>query len=153
MILAYFLIFISLSNSYKIIDLEPYRYTYYMNDLEKKERFVGLLNEKIINHLAQYSDIVINKTNYSIPHILNISLLGIKPETFVHAMEKHDIYFSTNTACSSGTLSTSVMAIYNDLERAKHTIRISLSHITTTDEVNKFLKYFSEEYEQLKGVK
>lgn len=123
------------------------------NDLEKKERFINLLNEKIINHVSQYPDIVINKTNYSIPHILNISLLDIKPETFVHAMEKHEIYLSTNTACSSGALSTSVMAIYNDLERAKHTIRISLSHITTTDEVNKFLKYFSEEYEQLKGVK
>ncbi len=123
------------------------------NDLEKKERFINLLNEKIINHVSQYPDIVINKTNYSIPHILNISLLDIKPETFVHAMEKHEIYLSTNTACSSGALSTSVMAIYNDLERAKHTIRISLSHITTTDEVNRFLKYFSEEYEQLKGVK
>ena len=123
------------------------------NDLEKKERFISLLNEKIINHLSQYSDVVINKTNYSIPHILNISILDVKPETFVHAMEKHEIYFSTNTACSSGALSTSVMAIYNDLERAKHTIRISISHITTTDEINKFLKYFSEEYEQLKGVK
>ena len=122
------------------------------NDLEKKERFINLLNEKIINHLSQYPDIIVNKTNYSIPHILNISLMGIQPETFVHAMEKHEIYFSTNTACSSGNLSTSVMAIYNDLERAKHTIRISLSHVTTTDEINKFLKYFSEEYEQLKGV-
>ena len=119
------------------------------NDLEKKERFVGLLNEKIINHLAQYSDIFINKTNYSIPHILNISLLGIKPETFVHAMEKHDIYFSTNTACSSGTLSTSVMAIYNDLERSKRTMRISLSHLTTVLEINRFLEIFEVEYKNL----
>ena len=37
MLLAYFLIFISLSNSYNIIDLEPYRYSYYMNDLGKTE--------------------------------------------------------------------------------------------------------------------
>ena len=37
MIIAYFLLFISLSNSYNIIDLEPYRYSHYMNDLEKTE--------------------------------------------------------------------------------------------------------------------
>ena len=37
MIVVYFFIFISLSNSYKIIDLEPYRYVYYLNDLEKIE--------------------------------------------------------------------------------------------------------------------
>ena len=37
MLLAYFLIFISLSNSYNINDLEPYRYSYYMNDLGKTE--------------------------------------------------------------------------------------------------------------------
>ena len=75
--------------------------------------------------------------------------MDVMSETFIHAMEKRDVYLSTNTACSSGELSTSVMAIYNDLQRAKHTIRISLSHLTTTDEVNKFLTYFDEEYQKL----
>ena len=125
----------------------------YNTDLEKKERFIKLLNDKIVKHLEKYPDILINSTKYSIPHILNISLMGIQPETFVHAMEAREVFFSTNTACSSGNLSTSVMAIYNDLTRAKHTIRISLSHVTTTDEINKFLVIFDEEYQRLKGVK
>ena len=125
----------------------------YNTDLEKKERFIKLLNDKIVKHLEKYPDILINSTKYSIPHILNISLMGIQPETFVHAMEAREVFFSTNTACSSGNLSTSVMAIYNDLDRAKHTIRISLSHVTTTDEINKFLVIFDEEYQRLKGVK
>ena len=121
-------------------------------DLEKKERFINLLNEKIVNHLKKYDDILINKTKYSIPHILNISLMKIKPETFIHAMEKKEVYLSTNTACASGELSTSVMAIFNDLNRAKHTIRISLSSLTTTDEINKFLQYFDEEYNKLDNL-
>ena len=37
MILSYFLILIAFSNSYNIIDIEPYRYIYYMNDIEKTE--------------------------------------------------------------------------------------------------------------------
>ena len=43
---------------------------------------------------------------------------NIKPETFIHALEEKDVYVGTNTACSSGDLSTAVMAIYNDKKRA-----------------------------------
>ena len=109
-----------------------------INDLDRKEAFVKRLNDKIVHDISHYKDIKINQTKYSIPHILNISLMNIKPESFVHAMEEHEVYISTNTACSSGELSTSVMAIYNDKARATTTIRISLSSITTLDDVNKY---------------
>ena len=75
------------------------------------------------------------------------------PETLIHALDKHEIYLSTNTACASGESSSSVMAVYNDTKRAKHTIRISLSHVTTTEEINKFLTVFKDEYEKLSSVK
>ncbi|MCI9280463.1 MAG: cysteine desulfurase [Bacilli bacterium] len=122
-------------------------------DLDRKEVFVKRLNEKIIKKLTSYDDILINKTKYSIPHILNISLKNIKPETFVHAMEEYEIYLGTNTACSSGELSTSVMAIYNDKKRASSTIRISLSYLTTTDEINRFLNYFDVVFKKLNELK
>jgi len=121
-----------------------------LNDLDKREHFIERLNEKICKELTEfYPNIKINKTKYSIPHILNISLMGIKPETFIHAMEEQDVYLSTNTACASGEVSTSVMAIYNDKQRALSTIRISLSYLTTTDEINKFLNYFKLVYDKL----
>ena len=97
---------------------------------------------------ALSNSLVLNKTNYSIPYILNLSTLNIKPETFVHALEENEVYVSTNTACSSKELSTSVMAIYNDKKRASSTLRISLSYLTTTDEINKFLNCFSVIYEK-----
>lgn len=118
-------------------------------NLEKKERFVTLLNEKIVNTLSKYPNILFNKTKYSIPHILNISIMDVMPEVMVHALANHEIYVSSNTACSSGEVSNAVLAIYNDLNRAKHTIRISLSHVTTTEEINRFLEVFKEEYEKL----
>mgnify|MGYP004610983373 FL=1 len=121
--------------------------------LEKKERFVSLLNDKITSSLSKYPNIIINKTKYSIPQILNISVMDVMPEVMVHALDKHEIYVSTNTACSSGDISNSVIAIYNDINRAKHTLRISLSYVTTTEEVNKFLEIFKEEYEKLSNLK
>ncbi len=121
--------------------------------IEKRERFVSLLNDKITSSLSKYPNIIINKTKYSIPQILNISVMDVMPEVMVHALDKHEIYVSTNTACSSGDISNSVIAIYNDINRAKHTLRISLSYVTTTEEVNRFLEIFKEEYENLSNLK
>lgn len=119
------------------------------SDLDKKESFVRRLNEKICNEIKNLEGVTLNKTKISIPHILNISLDGIRPETFIHAMEEYEIYLGTNTACSSGELSTSVMAISNDRKRSTSTIRISISHLTTTDEINKFLHSFKLVYSKL----
>ena len=121
-------------------------------DIEKRERFVERLNSKIVDALKKYNGVMINKTKYSIPHILNISLRNIKAETFLHALEEFEVYVSSNTACSSATLSSSVMAVYNDKVRASSTIRISLSYLTTTDEVNKFISYFDQIYRKLSGL-
>ncbi len=122
-------------------------------DLDKKELYVKKLNEKIVDDLSHYPNLKFNNTKYSIYHVINISLMDIKPESFVHAMEDHEVYISTNTACSSGELSTSVMAIYGDKKRAMTTIRISLSCNTTMDEVNKFLTFFHGEYQRFIRLK
>lgn len=122
-------------------------------DLDKKELYVKKLNEKIVDDLSHYPNLKFNNTKYSIYHVINISLMDIKPESFVHAMEDHEVYISTNTACSSGELSTSVMALYGDKKRAVTTIRISLSCNTTMDEVNKFLTFFHGEYQRFIRLK
>lgn len=67
-------------------------------DLEKRERFIERLNNKIVEALSKYEGVMINKTKYCIPHILNISLRNIKSETFLHALEEYEVYLSTNTA-------------------------------------------------------
>lgn len=123
-----------------------------LTDLDKRENFVRRLNEKIVSDISKMDGIIINQTKYSIPHILNISLMKVRPETFIHAMEEYEIYLGTNTACASGELSTSIMAIYNDKRRAMGTIRISLSYITTTDEINRFLTCFKSIYPKLNGL-
>ena len=120
-----------------------------LTDLERREASVKRLNDRLVEELSNIDGIIINSTKYSIPHVLNISLSNVRPETFIHALEEDEIYVSTNTACSSGELSTSVMAIYNDKARATSTIRISLSYVTTNEEINKFIKIFKLRYEEL----
>lgn len=119
------------------------------SDLDKKENTIKKHNDKICEFLSGYPKILINKTPYSIPNILNISLMNIKPETFIHALEKHDVYVSSNTACSSGKISSAVLGVYGDKKRALTTIRISLSYMTTNEEVNEFINIFESVYNKL----
>ena len=123
-----------------------------VNDLDKRENFIKRLNLRLVSEFEKYDGILLNQTKYSIPHILNISFQNIKSETFIHAMEEYEIYLGTNTACASGDLSTSVMAVFQDKKRAMSTIRISLSHLTTTDEISKFLNIFDEVYTKLNNL-
>ena len=118
-------------------------------DIEKRENFIKRLNDMLIKEFSKYDGIIINHSNICIPHILNISLKNIKSETFLHALEEYEIYVSTSTACSSNALSLTVMALYNDKKRASSTLRISLSYLTTTEEINKFIACFKLVYDKL----
>ncbi len=124
-----------------------------LTDLNKKEEGVRKLNEVIIAHMRKYPEIQINSSKYCIPHILNLSLMSIKPETFIHALESDEIYVSSNTACSHGKRSESVMNMYGEYKRSETTIRISLSYMTLPSEINEFLDSFDKHYEKLSKLK
>lgn len=119
------------------------------SNFNEKEESINECTDKLINGLKKYPNIKLNRSKYTINQIVSISLMDIKPETFIHAMEKNDIYISSNTACSSGKTSTSIMAIYNDIKRASTTIRISISYLTTLKEIDLFLNAFDIEYNNL----
>lgn len=122
-----------------------------MVDIDKKYQYVKELNNFLIEHLKKYPDVYINSNRKCIPHILNISVLGIKSETFLHALEQDDIFISTKTACNDNhNVSDNVYSLTNDLERAKSSLRISLSYLTTKDELNLFLQAFDKYYHKLK---
>lgn len=117
---------------------------------DEKYTKVKALNDYLVNELAKIEGITVNNNSYTIPHILNISVLGIKPETFQHALEEKDIYISTQTACSSGSgISGSVLAFTNDEARAKSSVRISLSHLTTKEEIDILIKEIKNAKEKL----
>lgn len=114
-----------------------------LTDLDKKYKSVSDKCDHLINFLSNY-DVSINHNKYCLPHMLNISLKGIKPETFLHALEEYDIYISTQSACSTSSSSRAVLAFTNDQDKAKSSIRISLSYLTSEDDI----KYFKEKFDE-----
>lgn len=117
-------------------------------DFDAKLKYVYDLNNYLLGKLRDL-DVFINSNKFCVPHILNISLNGIKSETMLHALEKYDIYVSTQTACSTGNYSRAVYAVVNDTERASKSLRISLSYLTTKEELDEFVLVFRNCIEQL----
>jgi len=125
-----------------------------LNNIDEKYKHVENLNTYLKEELEKYDKVKINSNSKCIPHILNISVLGVKPETLLHALEQHDIYISTQSACSvSNAKSKAVLALTNDIDRASSSVRISLSSITTKDELNYFLDKFKIVYDNLTNLR
>lgn len=121
-----------------------------MKDLLIKNEHIFNLNKKIKKNFSTFKGLVINNTEESIPHIINISLKNIKPETFIRGLEKHHIYISTKSACSSlKEPSLSVLELTKDQSLALSSLRISLSYLTTELEVERFLNTFVLVFDEL----
>lgn len=122
-----------------------------LDNIDNKYQYVSNLNKILKNELSKIDGVVINSLDNSIPHILNISIIGIKPETMLHALEEHEIYISTKTACSkTNSDSSTLTALKKDKSIASSSIRISLSHLTKEDEIYKFIEIFKKLLNDLK---
>ena len=118
-------------------------------NIDKNYEYVSSLSRKIKDNLKKYDNIHINSTENSIPYIINFSVIGVKPETFIHTMEEENIYLSTRSACSTSDVSLSVDSIYHNREISMSSIRISLSYKNTEEEIDKFIKVFDKIYNKL----
>lgn len=120
-----------------------------LTDLDKKYDDIKKLNDYLKENLKKYSNVIINSNENSIPHVLNISVTHIKPEVLQHALEEDNIYISTQSACSANNpVSRAVLEVTNNELAATHSVRISLSHLTTKEEVDKFLEAFDKIYKK-----
>ncbi len=123
-----------------------------LDNMDKNNKYIKELNEYLKNKLSNYSNVYFNSTNNSILNILNISIIGIDSSKFSKELEKKEIYVSTKSACSSDkNISKTIYAITKDAERAKSSIRISLSHLSTKTQLDEFLKVFDDVYKKLVG--
>lgn len=121
-----------------------------LENIDNDIKYVYELNQYLKTKLEKFDKVKINSNDKSIPHILNISILDVKPETMLHALEKYEIYISTKSACSSSnSLSIPVFELTNDIKRANSSIRISLSKLTTKEELDKFIECFEICYKEL----
>lgn len=119
------------------------------NQKERTEA-VQRLNHRLCTFLAQYPAVRINSQKNAVPHILNLSVQGVNGSTFQQALSSRGVCVSVKSACSSdGTPSKAVFAVSRDRKNALSSWRISLSHLTTEQELDTFCKQFDSCYYEL----
>ncbi len=115
-----------------------------LNLLKLKEHYeyVKELNLYFRDKVKDFKKIIINSPLDASPYIMNISIMELKGSTLLNYLEAEEIYVSTGSACSSKTkkLERTVYAMTNSEDRANSSIRISFSHLTTKDEINKLIE-------------
>ena len=116
-----------------------------ISKLSERHEYISKLNKALRDELGKLDYVHINSPKNAMPNTLNISLVGKDTKRVIEELGKHEIYLSTTTACSLGNMpSKSVLAITGDETLASNTIRISISHLTTMDEINEFLRVFKD---------
>ncbi|MBP5242793.1 MAG: cysteine desulfurase [Clostridia bacterium] len=118
---------------------------------ERMER-VTLLHNRLTEELKKREKVRINSPKEALPHVINLSVAGVKGAAFRDALAKRGVCVSVKSACSvENTPSRAVFAVSGDKKNALSSWRIGLSHLTSEEEITEFLKIFDACYEELKN--
>lgn len=85
------------------------------------------------------------------PHILNITLPGIKSETMLHYLSSVGVYVSSGSACSSNSqgVSSALTAYGRSADEADSSVRVSLSKRNTREDVDALIDGISSGLKRL----
>lgn len=124
-----------------------------VTDLPGRVDHVAKLNAELRVALSTYPLVRINSPEHAIPHVLNLSVRNVKGTVFQRELDAKGVCVSVKSACSSdGLPSRAVFAVSRDRRNALSSWRISLSHLTTEDEIKAFLQAFDVCYRELTAV-
>ena len=119
-------------------------------ELPARAATVRSLNDRLRTELSRYPKVRINSPANAVPHILNLSVQGVKGTVFQRELDTRGVCVSVKSACSSdGLPSRAVLAVSQDRRNALSSWRISLSHLTTEEEATAFLHAFADCYNTL----
>lgn len=119
--------------------------TFSIENLIEHFDFVKEMNQILRRAFEGNKSIIINSPEKGSPYILNLSLKGINTNLLQTALNEKGICVATKSACCAvNTVSKPVYAMTKDKKLSLATLRVSLSHLTTSEELNNFLKIFLE---------
>ena len=102
------------------------------------DRLYGL-RELFLEQIKDIPDLRVNgpKGKKCAPHIISLTVPGVRAEVLLHALEEKGVYVSSGSACASNRPHTSATLEAIRLPRAylDNTIRISLSEMTTEEDI------------------
>ncbi len=118
-----------------------------MDHLDEEAARLYELRSYLIEKLGKLEDVYVNSPDNetSAPHIVSISVKGIRSEVLLHSLEEKNIYVSAGSACSSHkrTPSKTLTAIGVDKDLIASTVRVSMGVYTTKEELDYFVKNLS----------
>lgn len=121
-----------------------------LTHLDERYAAVSEKNARLRQFFVSYPKVQINSPADAVPHILNLSVPGVKGTTFQRALSEKGVCVSVKSACSTeGTPSRAVFAVSRDRKTALSSFRISLSHQTTDEELSEFETIFDQCYREL----
>ena len=85
------------------------------------------------------------------PHIVNISLPGLRSQGIINCLQDKGVYVSAGSACSRGHRSHVLAAMHLPPEVIDGSVRISLSRFTTSEELRLLADALKEAKTVLKG--
>lgn len=120
----------------------------------EKNDYLYQLQAVAKEHIQHMEFIEWNTPQNAAPHIINISVVGLKPEIIIHTLAEKGIYISTKSACSSKELKESSVLIQCGFshDRAASALRISMSYETEQAEIDTCFLALKEAVHQLKEV-
>lgn len=108
------------------------------------------LKKMLVDGLLKYP-IKINSNNLCVPQIVNFSLLEYSNKLVISKFSENGVYLSTTTACG-GNMDESITlkeVTNGDVKISKTSLRVSISHMTTEEEVYKFLDIFDKIWNEI----
>ena len=97
------------------------------------------VKEYIIQRLGDIEGVTVNKPKSSAPHIINVTVKGIRSETMLHFLSSKGICVSSGSACSSNDKSKksgALVAFGLSEDLADSSVRISLCPDNTKEEAD-----------------
>ncbi|NCA97107.1 MAG: cysteine desulfurase [Bacteroidia bacterium] len=107
---------------------------------------ISSLQSFLRSFFAKEENVVINTPEKASPYIFNVSLVNKKASVVVEALSNLGIMVSSVSAChaKSETMSPAVKALGRSDELASNTLRISFDNKNTIEDVDAFIKAYSE---------
>lgn len=109
-------------------------------NFDQKIRHLYHLRDHFIDRVEKIDGVSVNghKDHTNAPHIVSVSVSGVRSEVLLHALEDKQIYVSAGSACSSNkpAISKTLQAIGLDRSLLDSTVRFSFSVHTTMEEID-----------------
>ena len=119
--------------------------------IDERQSYIKKLHDLVISKLKE-RNFIINSTENSIPNTINFSVKGVISNVLVQLLGEKEVYISSKTSCSAeDSPSKSIYALTNDAKLAISSMRISLSHLTTEEEIEEFFRIFDITLEEYNG--